>query len=154
MRKRRPSLSDEQLAFTFAAPRAARLEGDLAGISKQIASGCARALKEDRRSRDEIAGNVSALLSETVSRFMLDAYASEARDEHNISAARFFALIAATDRYDILDVIVSRIGARVLVGEEVNAARYGHLMAAKQEIEEQLRAIRPLVSKIGEGRAR
>lgn len=127
-------------------------EGDLAGLSKQIASGCARALKEDTRSRDEIAGHVSALLSEQVSRHMLDAYASEARDEHNVSAARFLALIAATGRFDILDAVISKIGARTLVGEEVHAARLGHLLAAKQQLEDQIKAVRPYVTTIGRGR--
>ena len=152
MRKRRPSLTDEQMAFTFAPPKPARVEGDLAGLTKQIASGCARALKEDHRSREEIAGRMSALLGETVSRWMLDAYASEARGEHNVSAARFLALIAATERFDILDAVITKIGARALVGEEVHAARLGHLLAARGQLDEQIKALRPMVTTIGERR--
>ncbi len=154
VRKRRPALSDEQLAFTFAPPRLAREEGDLAGLSKQIASGCARALKEDARSRDEIAGRMSALLGEPVTRWMLDSYASEARAEHNVSAARFLALIAATERFDILDAVITRIGARALVGAEVHAARLGHLLAARDKLDEQIKGLRPMVTPIDGGRGR
>lgn len=136
------------MAFTFAPPRPARNEGDLAGLGRAVSSAVARALKEDPRSRAEIAGRVSALLGEDVSRWMLDAYASEAREEHAISAARFFAVIAATERLDILDAIVTRIGGRVLVGEEVHAARLGHLMAKRAEIDAQIRALRPVVEPI------
>ena len=149
--KRRPSLTDGQMAFTFAAPSAARNEGDLAGLGRMISSAVARAMNEDRRSRPEIAGKVSALLGEDVSRWMLDAYASEAREEHAISAARFFAVIAATERLDILDALVSRIGGRILVGEEMHAARLGHLMAQKSEIEAQIRELRPVAHPIGRG---
>ena len=151
MRKRRPSLTDEQMAFTFAPPKPARTEGDLAGLTKQIASGCARALKEDHRSREEIAGRMSALLGETVSRWMLDAYASEARGEHNVSAERWLAILAATARFDILDATLKRVGARALVGDEVNAARLGSLLAQRAELDNEIRAIRPVTKPIHRG---
>ena len=140
------------MAFTFAAPKPARSEGDLAGLGRMVSSAVARAMNEDSRSRPEIAGRVSALLGEDVSRWMLDGYASEAREEHAISAARFLALIAATDRLDILDALVSRIGGRILVGEEVHAARLGHLMAKKAEIEAQIRDLRPIAQPIARGK--
>ena len=126
MPKRQPFLTTAQMAFTFDAPGLPRA-ADLAGLDRMIAAGVARALKEDSRSRDEIAGATSALLDEQVSKAMLDAYASEARDNFNISAGRFFALIAATQRFDILDVIASRAGVRVLVGDEITTARLGHI---------------------------
>lgn len=151
MPKRRPFLRDDQLAFTFAAPPVARWEGDLAGLSRMIASGCSRMLKDDPRSREEIAGKVSALLGEDVTKYMLDAYASEARGEHNISACRWLALIAATERFDILDATLVRVGARALVGEDMHAARLGSLVAAKREIEEQIRALSPVTKPIHRG---
>ena len=150
-RKRRPSLTDGQMAFTFSAPKPAQDEGDLAGLGRVISSAVARALKEDVRSRGEVAGKVSSLLGEDVSKFMLDAYASEAREEHAISAARFLAVIAATGRLDILDAVISRVGGRVLVGEEVHAARLGHLMAKRAEIDAQIKEIRPIVEPIERG---
>ena len=154
MRKRRPSLTDAQMAFTFAPPKPAREEGDLAGLTAQIASACGRALKEDTRSREEIAGRMSALLGEGITRWMLDAYASEARDGHNVSASRFLALIAATERFDILDAVITKIGARALVGAEVHAARLGHLLAARTQLDEQIRTLRPMVEPFDERRGR
>jgi hypothetical protein len=70
---------------------------------------------------------MSELLDEDVSRWMLDAYASEARDNHNISADRFLALIAVTNRFDILDAAVRRIGAALLVGDEITTAELGNI---------------------------
>ena len=150
-RKRRPSLTDGQMAFSFSAPKPARNEGDLAGLDRVISSAVGRALKEDSRPRAVVAGAVTALLGEDVSKFMLDAYASEAREGHSISAARFLAVVAATERLDILDAVIARVGGRVLVGEEVHAARLGHLMAKRAEIDAQIREIRPMAAPIERG---
>lgn len=127
MPKRRPSLNPDQLGFTFDAPQPARRDADLAGLDRVVASGVSQALREDGRSRPEIAGAMSALLSEPVSGAMLDAYAAEGREDHNISMARALALIAVTDRHDILDYLVRRIGAAILVGDEIRTAQLGHL---------------------------
>lgn len=149
--KRRPALLADQLAFTFEAPSPARLDAGLAGLERFVAAGVARALKEDTRSRDEVAGAVSALLDETVSRWMLDAYASEARETHSVSAGRFLALIAVTDRFDILDAVLTRIGARVLVGEEVHAAHLGHLRAQLGRLQRDIRQAEGRVTPIVRG---
>ena len=149
MGKRRSSLDTTQLGFTFEPPAPARHDADLAGLDRMIAAAVARALKEDTRSRDEVAGAVSALLSEDVTRWMLDAYASEARDTHNISAGRFLALIAATSRHDLLDTILRRIGAAVLVGEEITTARVGHLRSQIAELQTELKSFEKHARPIG-----
>lgn len=142
MNKRRPSLDASQLGFTFDPPAPARRDADLAGLDRVVAASVAIALKEDARSRHEIAGAVSALLDEPVTKTMLDAYASEARGDHNISAARLFSLIAVTERFDLLDAMLRRIGAAVLVGDELHAARLGHLEAQRRKLEAEIKQLR------------
>jgi len=127
MGKRQSSLSASQLIFSFNAPKPARTEADLAGLDRMVAASVGRALNDDERSRHEIAGLVSALLDDTVTKQMLDAYAAEAREDHNVSMHRFLALIAVTDRHDILDALIRRIGGAVLVGEEILTAQLGHI---------------------------
>jgi len=139
MGKRRPSLSADQLIFSFDAPKPARDASALAGLDRMVASGVATALKDDGRSRFEIAGKVSELLHEDVSKFMLDAYAAEARDDHNVPMHRFLAIIAVTERVDILDAILRRIGVACLFGEEINTARLGHLQRQLAEIKTEIR---------------
>ena len=141
MKKRRSFLDSSQLGFTFDPPAPARGEADLAGLDRMVAAGVALALKEDLRSREEIAGAMSALLGEEVTRWMLDAYASEAREAHNISMGRFLALIAVTERFDILDAKLRRIGAAILVGEEIHTARVGHLRSQIDKLKAELRDI-------------
>lgn len=142
MNKRRSSLPLDQLGFTFEPPAPARRDADLAGLDRVVAASVAAALKSDARSRHEIAGAVSALLDEPVTKAMLDAYASEARDAHNISGARLLALVAVTERFDLLDLLVRRIGAALLVGEELHAARLGHLEARRRELDAEIRKMR------------
>lgn len=147
--KRRPALDPSQLGFTFDPPTPAHGAADLAGIDRMIAAGVGRGLREDARSRYEIAAAVSELLDEEVSKAMIDAYASEARDNHNISAGRFFAFVAVTNRYDILDHVVRRIGAALLVGEEIVTARAGDLRCRISDMQTELKAIEKQARPIG-----
>lgn len=142
MPKRRPALSDLQMAFSFDAPAAATAEGDLAGYGAMIAASVARACREDGRSRHEIAVAMSAVLNEPVSKAMLDAYASESREQHSIPAHRWLALMAVTGRWDIADAIITRGGARVLSGEEIRAAELGHVQAQIAELQERQRELK------------
>jgi hypothetical protein len=151
MNKRRPLIDASQLGFTFEPPMPARRDADLAGLDRMIAASVGVALKEDARSREEIAGAMSALLAEPVTKMMLDAYASEARGDHNISAARLLALVAATERYDLLDPMLRRIGAAVLVGEELHAARLGSLQAQKRALDAEIRKYQAAAQPITRG---
>lgn len=119
--------SSNQFAFTFDAPQPATLPAALAGIDARIARTVSEILKNDDRDRTVIAAEMSVLLSYEVSKAMLDAYASPARDEHNISFSRMLALISVTNRFDLLDRETRPIGAAVLVGEEIFTAEIGHI---------------------------
>lgn len=142
MPKRRPALSDLQMAFSFDAPTAATSEGDLAGYAAMIAASVARICREDGRNRHEIAIAMSTVLNEPVSKAMLDAYASESRDQHTIPAHRWLALVAVAGRWDVADAIITRAGARILSGEEIRAAELGHVQAQIAELQERQRELK------------
>ena len=150
--KKTPAFDGGQMAFTFDPLPLVSSDGALAGIEREISSAVARILKEDHRTRYEIAGGVSALLDDEVSKAMLDAYCSEAKETHNISLGRFMALIAETGRYDVLRALVARIGAKLVMGEEALTVELGHLVARKQEIDDRinhLRKVAPAISTTG-----
>ncbi len=155
MTKRRPAFNPTQLGFTFDTPVTVTEEGHLAGFEKLVASAVGRILKEDPRSRYEVAAGVSAILDDDVSKAMIDAYSAEAKDGHNISFARFLALICETQRYDILDALCQQIGCKVLVGEEVLTAELGHIQAqiarltARQSL---LKKVAPVIKEGGRRR--
>lgn len=126
----------DQFGFVFASPVVPRLAGQLAGLERQICLAAATILNSDSRSRERIAADMSELLGEEVSRAMLDAYASPARDGHKVPMSRFLALIAATNRHDVLDQLLRPIGAALLVGEEVLTARLGHVERQIRELQD------------------
>jgi hypothetical protein len=65
-------------------------------LRAKVARAVSETLKDCGRSREDVAKDMSAWLGEDVSKAMLDAYASEAREEHTISYVRLLALVHAT----------------------------------------------------------
>lgn len=130
-----------QLGFAFDPPPPATGEACLAGLEQRINSMVGTMLNSDGRSRREIAAAMSDLLSESISKEMLDAYASPAREQHKVPASRLFALVAVTGRHDLLDQRLREIGAALLVGEEVHTARLGHLKQQMRELQAELRRL-------------
>ncbi|MDT7533759.1 hypothetical protein OVY48_10015 [Sphingobium sp. SA2] len=121
---KRPA-SIDQFAFTFTAPQPATLPAALAGMDARIARTVGEALAG--RDRAVVAAQMSSLLADDVSKLMLDAYASPARDGHNISFTRMATLISVTNRFDLLDRELRPIGAAVLVGDEIYTAEIGQI---------------------------
>lgn len=152
MGKRRPSVPPGQFAFTFDVPSPARVPSALAGLDREIAATVALMLNEDQRSRYQLAGAVSELLGDDVSKGMLDAYASEAKETHAISAARLLALTSVTDRHDLLDRLTRRIGAALLVGAEVLTAELGHIDRQIEALKQRRRTIAESAPVISTGR--
>lgn len=144
MSKRRPAFSSDQMAFTFEVPQVQRHHGALAGLSREVSSAVALILKEDERSRPMLAAALSELLDEDIDKMTIDGWASEARDRFNISFSRLLALVQVTDRVDVLDRLLRRIGVAALFGEEIMTAQLGHidrqiadLTARKKKIQQQ-----------------
>lgn len=140
-----------QLPFDFAAPAPSKGVAELAGLERQIAELVGRVLASDPRSREEIAGAMSAVLDDQVSKAMLDAYASGARPDHKVPASRLFALLVVTDRQDLLDPIMRKLGAALLVGDEVKTARLGQVETLIQQLQDERRRLRNDATPIREG---
>ncbi len=143
MSKRRPAFATDQLAFTFEVPQVQTHEGALAGLSREVSSAVARILKEDGRSRPMLAAALSELLDEDIDKMTIDGWASEARERFNISFSRLLALVQVSNRVDVLDALLRRIGVAALFGEEIKTAQLGHidrkiaeLMAQKKQIQQ------------------
>lgn len=144
----------DQLGFEFEPPKPARGAAALAGLERRINEAVGSILNSDPRSRPVLAALVSELLDEDVTRSMLDAYASPAREDHKIPASRLLALVAVTDRHDLLDPIMREIGAGLLVGDEVKTARIGHLQQKLKAIQDELKDLKGCAPQIGASRPR
>ncbi len=140
-----------QLPFDFAAPAPAKGVAELAGLERQIAELVGRVLASDPRPREVIAAEMSVLLDDHVSKAMLDAYSSGARPDHKVPASRLFALLVVTDRQDLLDPIMRKLGAALLVGDEVKTARLGQIETLMNQLKEEQRRLRNEATPIREG---
>lgn len=89
-----------------------------ASLRSRIARAVSETLKEAEGSREDIAEAMSAWLGEEVSVNMLNAYASEAREDHSIPYLRLLALMHATG-----DVRLLQMGAEMF-GHVVADIRY------------------------------
>ena len=141
-----------QLAFAFEAPRPATHAAALAGMDARVARTVGEALNSDSRDRAVIAAEMSVLLDDEVSKAMLDAWSAPGKGLHNISFSRMLALIAVTNRFDLLERELREIGAAVLVGDEIHTARLGHLKSKIAELQAELRAVERMAEPIERGR--
>lgn len=88
-----------------------------ASIAGKVCRGVSVALKEAAqrgRSRDQVAQAMSDFLGADISKNMLDAYASQAREEHIINVVRFIALVHATKDRRLLEMIAEMFGWSVI----------------------------------------
>lgn len=74
------------------APRFDETRVRASSLAGKVCRAMSEALKEDMRSREDLAAELSDYLGEEISRDTLDAWTSEAREKHNVAAYRFFAL--------------------------------------------------------------
>lgn len=99
-------------------------------LASQISQAVAIALKG--HDRDEIAQRMSDELGYTVSRNMIDNYASEGQEAHKISLERFIALVDATGCIDALGFIAERFG-QMVVPEKYGAIVEVHLIEEREQ---------------------
>jgi hypothetical protein len=125
MPKAKPHL--DQLGFNFTEPKPARGAGALAGFEREVCNLVGTILASDPRSRYEIAAAMSEVLGEDITKTMLDAWASGAREDHRVAFTRLCALVLVTDRQDLLRPVMAKLGVSLLIGAEVENARIGHL---------------------------
>jgi hypothetical protein len=85
-----------------------------ASLAGRISRAVAAALHSAEAEREAIAARMSAFLGERVSPSMLDAYASQAREDHRISVPRFAALLHATGDRRLLELLAEPMGWAVI----------------------------------------
>lgn len=110
-----PSLLDWKAPEPVRRFDAARVRA--ATLRDQIARGIAAALKDADSAgivREEIAQRMSEFLGERVSLNMLNAYASQAREDHVISVTRLLALLHATRDQRLAELLVEPLGWAVI----------------------------------------
>jgi hypothetical protein len=83
-------------------------------LTGRLARAIALTMEESNLSRDEIAATMSEITGATISRSTLDAYASQAKEQHQISAVRLAALVRTTGDARALNVLLEEAGLIVI----------------------------------------
>lgn len=136
-RDRRDTLTLDLLAWQPPEP-AVRFDEEKvrgASLNAKICRAMALALEECRTPRTEVAERMSAYLGETVSKPMLDAYVSEARETHTINIVRFAALIHATQDWRLLSLLPELFGFAVVDERYVSLIRATRLREKAAELD-------------------
>lgn len=100
----------------------------------------AAALKECGKERDQVAAEIGDFLGEACGKSMLDAYASEAREDHAIPLVRFLGLVHATGDIRLLQVLANQFGWAVVPQKYLPAIEES-IIADKIEELQQRRAL-------------
>ncbi len=112
-----------------------------ATIEARIARAVSAAMKDSKLSRDEIADRMAEFLGAPVPKNMLDAYASQAREDHVISLPRFLALIHATGDQRLLQTFADMFGWAVVPARFVHLIELASARAREDEMKRARRAI-------------
>lgn len=104
-------------------------------LSARFAKAISLALKECPLDRAEIAARMSDYLGVNVSEAMLNAYASEARTDHNISLHRFAALVHATGDWRLLSTLVDLFPVAIVDRKYLDVIHLAQISEKKRELE-------------------
>lgn len=138
---------DNRTLDLFEVPRpAAPLPGAM-DYRALVAGLVSEALRMSNADRHEIAARCSRLSGKDVSKYMLDAYTSAAREEFNLPFWLVPALEEACGTHDLTNWLVATRGGRMFVGRDALNADLGKLERQKIEIE---RLIKQLKKQLGE----
>lgn len=105
-----------------------------ANIQVQFKETVAQAMAASRLSRYEIAGAISNLLGQEVSKYQLDAWVAESKDCHRLPAEYLVAFCRVTGNYEPLKLICKELGLFVMSGPDA-------LRSELQQIDEEIKGL-------------
>jgi hypothetical protein len=103
-------------------------------LEVKISRAVSQTLKDCDLPRDVIAERMSTTLGKTVSKNMLDAYASQARDASVIPYDRLLALVEVTGDSRLLQMGAERSGKAVIDDTYLHWVEYGQASEKKEEL--------------------
>lgn len=148
-RRSQPDQLDLLMDFQPTNPVAEFEPAQVRGASLAVTFAKAIAQSLQGRDRDRVARDMSGYLDETVSKHMLDAYASQAKSEHVISIVRFLALIHATRDRRLLELCAQPFDWAVIERRYLPAIAMAERMEARAELDREIEADRRQLKKHG-----
>ena len=113
-----------------------------ATIEARVSRAIAAALKDSVSDRQAVAEAMGDFLGQRVTKNMLDAYASVAREDHPITIARFVALLHATRDRRLLELIAEPLGWAVIDRKMLPLIELAAVQEKQRELHAQADALR------------
>lgn len=126
----------------FDTPRPAPMVPCTMDYRATVAHVLADMLKRCELDRYDIAAQVSRMTGKDVSKYMLDAYTSEAREEFNLPAWLIAPIEAVCQSHDLTGWLASVRGCRLLVGEQALEHDLARWQRARDDADEKVRALK------------
>lgn len=123
---------------------AARLDGPApqgGTLRSRISRAVSQALTASGMTRDEVAAGMSDYLGEDISKNMLDAYASQAREGHTITLERFVALVEVTGQTGLLGFVADAFGLVVVPAKYAELIELHFIDEQQAELERRRQAL-------------
>lgn len=118
-----------------------------ATLRARIAHAVSATMKDCRLAREEIARRMSDWLGEKVTKNMLDAYASEAREAHTIPFLKLLALVHVTRDVRLLQLGAELFDRSVVEDRWLPWVEVGQLADRKEDIDSAFQSARRMARK-------
>jgi hypothetical protein len=99
-------------------------------------------LRLSRKSREQVAEQMSALLGTTVTKRALDSYTSEAADQNRFPLEYVRAFCVATEHFGLLQMVAGKCGFKIAGPKEQSLQSIGRATVAKEKAEERIAKLR------------
>jgi len=106
----------------------------------RIAKAVSETLRHAEQSREDIAAAMSDWLGEDVTKNMLDAYASQSREDHTIPYLRLLALTHVTGDTRLLQLGAELFGRAVIEERWLDWVRVGQMSVARESFNKEFNA--------------
>jgi hypothetical protein len=97
--------------------------------------------------RHEVAAACSRLTGKDVSKYMLDSYCAESKDDFNVPAWLVPAVEVTTDCWDYSTWLASVRGGRLMIGRDALAAELGRIQREQDRLSQHARVLKDQLRK-------
>lgn len=136
---------DDRTLDIFEVPQPVRVLPGECNFGTQVSELVSETLKACDLDRYEVAARMSRLSGDDVSKFMLDAWSSPARTDHNLPLYRVALLEDVCASHLLTDWLVGVRGGRVAYGRDALLAELGRLERTREAAGRQARELKRLL---------
>jgi hypothetical protein len=141
-------VNDDLTPDLFAVPQPEHPVPGSADYAFEVSHLVSQVLKECPQDRWEIAAQMSRLSGADVSKNILDAWASPAREDHNIPLYRAALLEDVCGSHALTDWLAGKRGGRVAYGRETLNAELGRMVVMRQALDQKMRELKKLMGEM------